>query len=239
MHVIQTDKLTKYYGKTRGIIDLNLAVRQGDFLGFVGPNGAGKSTTLRTLLGLIRPTGGRAELFGLDIRAHQSEILSRVGYLPAETVFYSKMRVKDALQFSAGLRKKDCRAQAEKLLERLKLDPGKRVDELSFGNRKKLGIICAMQHEPELYIMDEPTNGLDPLIQREFYALLREKNRDGATVFLSSHVLSEVQKYCTHAVFIKEGRILADRVPTAVPDLENLFLEYYEKEEAEHDRFSK
>lgn len=209
MKAIKTDHLVKYYGKSRGITDVSLAVEEGDFFGFIGPNGAGKSTTIRILLGLISPTGGKAEIFGRDVQTERTNVLSDVGYLPSEAMFYSGMRVKDILKLSADLQKKDCSGEAKKLCERLELDPGRRVDELSLGNRKKVGIVCAMQHRPKCYIMDEPTSGLDPLMQREFYALLQERNAEGATVFLSCHVLSEVQRYCRHAAVIREGRLLA------------------------------
>lgn len=213
MKAILTDNLTKYYGKSRGIINVSLSVDEGDFFGFIGPNGAGKSTTIRTLLGLISPTGGSAEIFGLDIRTNKKEILGDIGYLPSEAMFYSGMRVRDIIEFSARLRKKDCAAEAKLLCDRLELDTSRTVDELSLGNRKKVGIVCAMQHKPKLYILDEPTSGLDPLMQREFYALLKERSGEGATVFLSSHILSEVQRYCTHAAVIREGELMvSDRV---------------------------
>ena len=209
MNAIMTDDLTKYYGKARGIEGVSLSVEEGDFFGFIGPNGAGKSTTIRTLLGLIAPTGGSAEIFGKDIRKQRTEILADIGYLPSETMFYSGMRVKDVLRLSARLRKTDCSEEAERLCECLELDTSRKIDELSLGNRKKVGIVCALQHRPKLYILDEPTSGLDPLMQREFYCLLKERNEEGATVFLSSHVLSEVQRYCKHAAVIREGRLLA------------------------------
>ncbi len=213
MKAIVTRKLTKFYGKARGISEVGLSVEEGDFYGFIGPNGAGKSTTIRILLGLITASGGTAEIFGRDVKKEKQEILRDIGYLPSETMFYAGMRVKDVLRFSADLRKRDCGEEAGKLCERLELDPARKVEELSLGNRKKVGIVCAMQHRPKLYILDEPTSGLDPLMQREFYALLQERNRQGVTVFLSSHVLSEVQKYCTHAAVIREGKLLAaDRV---------------------------
>lgn len=176
---------------------------------YLGRNGAGKSTTIRTLLGLIAPTSGSAEVFGKDIRKQRTDILADIGYLPSETMFYSGMRVKDVLRLSARLRKTDCSEEAEKLCERLELDTSRKIEELSLGNRKKVGIVCALQHRPKLYILDEPTSGLDPLMQREFYCLLKERNEAGATVFLSSHVLSEVQRYCKHAAVIREGRLLA------------------------------
>lgn len=209
MEAIRTEQLTKYYGKSRGIIDVSLLVEAGDIFGFIGPNGAGKSTTIRTLLGLISATRGKAEIFGRDTALHSTEILSNIGYLPSEAMFYSGMKVRDVLQLSARLRKKDCSAEAAALCRRLSLDPSRKIGELSLGNRKKVGIVCALQHKPGLYILDEPTSGLDPLMQQEFYALLSERNQEGATVFLSSHILSEVQKYCRHAAVIRDGKILA------------------------------
>lgn len=213
MEVIKTAKLTKYYGKFRGIVDLDLSVEQGDFFGFIGPNGAGKSTTIRLLLGLISASDGYAEVLGKSVGANKTEILASVGYLPSEVSFYSRMRVKDIISFSASLRRKDCSAEAARLCERLELDVNRRVDELSLGNKKKVGIVCAMQHRPQLYILDEATSGLDPLMQREFYALLKERNEEGATVFLSSHNLDEVQRHCRSAAVIRGGSILiSDRV---------------------------
>lgn len=209
MKAIETEHLTKFYGKARGITDVNLSVEEGDFFGFIGPNGAGKSTTIRTLLGLIFPTGGKGSVLGWDIRKNQMEILSRVGYLPSEAMFYNGMRVRDILSYSAKLHKTDCKEEAERLCNRLELDTSRKVDELSLGNRKKVGIVCALQHKPKLYILDEPTSGLDPLMQKEFYSLLTEQNREGATVFLSSHVLSEIERYCKHAAVIRDGEILA------------------------------
>ncbi|MGN0334655.1 MAG: ATP-binding cassette domain-containing protein [Lachnospiraceae bacterium] len=209
MDAIKIRKLTKYYGKARGIVDLDLTVAEGEFFGFIGPNGAGKSTTIRTLLGLISPTDGNAQIFGKDIVKDNQAVLQRIGYLPSEAVFYPGMKVKDVLKLSADLRKRDCSNEAKKLCERLQLDSSRKVDELSFGNRKKVGIICALQHRPDLLILDEPTGGLDPLMQREFFDILHERNKEGATLFLSSHVLSEIQRNCTRAAIIREGRIIA------------------------------
>ena len=209
MKAIQTTNLTKYYGKARGIIDLSLSVEQGEFFGFIGPNGAGKSTTIRTLLGLIAPTSGEARIFEKDIVKDHISVLEQIGYLPSEAVFYPGMRVKDVLKLSADLRKKDCAEEAKKLCDRLQLDSSRKVDELSFGNRKKVGIVCALQSNPDLLILDEPTSGLDPLMQREFFEILKERNRHGTTVFLSSHVLSEIQRNCTRAAIIREGRLIA------------------------------
>ena len=212
MNAIETRGLTKYYGKSRGIDDLNLQVEQGEFFGYIGPNGAGKSTTIRVLLGLISPTSGSASLLGCDL-SRREENLRRVGYLPSETFFYSGMKVRDVLKMSAELRGVDCGKESARLCERLQLDDSKKVENLSFGNRKKVGILCALQHSPELLILDEPTSGLDPLMQRELFDILQERNRAGATVFLSSHVLSEIQRYCTRAAILREGRLIAcDRV---------------------------
>ncbi|WP_289301053.1 ABC transporter ATP-binding protein [Sporofaciens musculi] len=209
MDAIKTISLTKYYGKSRGILDMNLTVEQGDFFGFIGPNGAGKSTTIRSLLGLIAPTSGSAQLLGMDIFFQKEAILSHVGYMPSEASFYRNMRVKEIIKLSADLRHRDCRAEAKKLCERLELDVTKKIRELSLGNRKKVSIVCALQHMPDLCILDEPTSGLDPLMQREFYAILEERNQKGATIFVSSHILSEIQRYCRHAAVIREGRLLA------------------------------
>lgn len=209
MYAIQTTNLTKYYGKTRGIVDLNLAVKKGEFFGFIGPNGAGKSTTIRTLLGLIKSSSGAGMVLGLDIDKDKDRILERIGYLPSETMFYSGMRVRDVLKFSADLRKRDCSEEAKILCERLQLDTTKKVEELSFGNKKKVAIVCALQHKPELLILDEPTSGLDPLMQREFFQILQERNAEGTTIFLSSHILAEVQRNCTRAGIIREGKLIA------------------------------
>ena len=209
MEIIKAENLTKYYGKARGIINLDLTVMQGEFFGFIGPNGAGKSTTIRTLLGLIAPTSGSVMISGRDVTKEKETILQNIGYLPAETLFYQGMKVKDLLKLSADLRKKDCTAESKLLCERLQLDTSRKVDDLSFGNRKKAAIVCALQHQPELLILDEPTGGLDPLIQKEFFDILRERNRAGATIFISSHVLSEIQRNCTRAAIIRDGRIIA------------------------------
>ncbi len=208
MNIIEIKNLTKTYGKSRGINDLNLNIEEGDFFGFIGPNGAGKSTTIRTLLGLITPTGGSATIMGYDIVKDNKKILSEVGYLPSEINFYSKMKVKDVIRYSASLRRTDCSEKAENLCERLGLDMSRRVDDLSLGNRKKVGIVCAVQSSPKLLILDEPTSGLDPLMQREFFNILTEENKRGATIFFSSHILSEVQNYCHTAAFIKDGKII-------------------------------
>ena len=209
MDVIKTEKLTKYYGKARGIMGLDLTVSEGEFFGFIGPNGAGKSTTIRALLGLITPTSGSATVFGKDVTIEKVSILRDIGYLPSEALFYGGMKVKDVLKLSADLRKKDCKAEAKMLCERLQLDVSRKVDDLSFGNRKKVAIVCTLQHRPKLLILDEPTSGLDPLMQKEFFDILRERNREGATIFLSGHILSEIQRNCTRAAIIRDGKMIA------------------------------
>ena len=209
MEAIKITNLTKYYGKARGIIDLTLCVGQGEFFGFIGPNGAGKSTTIRTLLGLIAASSGSAQILGMDIVKDKKSILQKVGYLPSEAAMYPGMRVKDVLKLSAELRHKDCSSEATLLCERLQLNTAQKVEELSFGNKKKVAIVCALQHDPELLILDEPTGGLDPLMQKEFFDILQERNQRGRTIFLSSHVLSEIQRYCNRAAIIRDGRIIA------------------------------
>ena len=215
MNAIETVSLTKFYGKSRGINDIDLTVAEGDFFGFIGPNGAGKSTTIRILTGLISQTSGEAKIFGKD--AGKTDVLADIGYMPSEVNFYHGMKVREVIKYSAELRKRNCAKEASRLCERLELDINKKISELSLGNRKKVSIVCALQHKPRLCILDEPTSGLDPLMQREFYAILQERNSEGATIFLSSHILAEIQKYCKRAAVIREGRLLVcDRVEKLV-----------------------
>ena len=225
--MIQIDHLTKRYGKARGVTELTLHVPQGCCFGFIGPNGAGKSTTIRTLLGLLTPTAGSARVLGLDCVRERQKILAQVGYMPSEAMFYPNMRVGEVIRLSADLRRRDCGREAAALCEALELDTHKRIRELSLGNRKKVSIVCAMQHRPRLYILDEPTSGLDPLVQRAFWSELEKRQREGAAVFLSSHVLYEVQRYCHRAAIIREGRLVVEGT-TQELDIENRFFDYYE-----------
>jgi ABC-2 type transport system ATP-binding protein len=225
--VIQINHLTKTYGKARGITELTLHVPENVCFGFIGPNGAGKSTTIRTLLGLLSPTAGAARVLGLDCVRDREKILDQVGYMPSEAMFYPDMRVSEVIRLSASLRRRDCRAETAALCEALELDTRKRIRELSLGNRKKVSIVCAMQHRPRLYILDEPTSGLDPLVQRAFWAELENRRKEGAAVFLSSHVLYEVQRYCDRAAILREGRLVVEGT-TAELDIENKFFDYYE-----------
>ena len=211
MNVIEIKKLTKSYGKERGIVDVNLVVEDGEIFGFIGPNGAGKSTTIRTLLGLIHPTGGSATIFGKDITTHGPEIKEEIGYLPSEVFYYDNMKAIDLLKYSASFYKRDQKkmeARIAELAKLLDLDLHKKIDDLSYGNKKKVGIIQGLLHEPKLIILDEPTGGLDPLIQQKFFSLLREENKRGATILFSSHILGEVQKLCNRVAIIKEGKII-------------------------------
>lgn len=206
--IIALNGLTKSYGKHRGISNLSFSVNAGEIFGFIGPNGAGKSTTIRTLMGLIRPTGGSATIFGLDCQTQASEIAKNVGYLPSEDSYYENMKVHQLLQYTADLYGMDCWSKVNDLAARLDLDLYRRISDLSLGNRKKVGIVSALITSPKLVIMDEPTSGLDPLIQQAFYEVLEEENRRGTTIFLSSHVLSEVQRLCDRVAILKDGQLV-------------------------------
>ncbi|MBD2868152.1 ABC transporter ATP-binding protein [Paenibacillus arenilitoris] len=209
MAVIELNGLTKTYGGARGVTDLSFTVEEGEIFGFIGPNGAGKSTTIRTMLGLIYPTSGSARIFGKDCIEHGPEIKKEIGYLPSEVFYYDNMRVKDLLNYSASFYKKDCAGRIKALAERMELDLTKKIDDLSLGNKKKVGIVQGLLHSPKLIILDEPTSGLDPLMQQRFFELLEEENKRGATILFSSHILSEVQRLCNRVAIIKEGRLMA------------------------------
>jgi len=207
MSVIEIKNLTKNYGKARGVIDVSLNVEQGEIFGFIGPNGAGKSTTIRALLGLIHPTSGSVTIFDKSCN-EVPEVRMEVGYLPSEVFYYDNMRVIDLLKYSASFYKKDCTQRIKELAGIMDLDLKKKIDDLSFGNKKKVGIVQGLLHEPKLIILDEPTSGLDPLMQQKFFELIGQENKKGATVFFSSHILSEVQKMCSRVAFIKDGRLM-------------------------------
>lgn len=215
MSVIEINHLTKTYGKARGITDISFTVEEGEIFGFIGPNGAGKSTTIRTLLGLIHPTSGSATIFGKDCIQYAPEIAKDVGYLPSEVFFYDNMKVIDLLKYAASFYKKDCTKRIKELAEIMDLDLSKKIDDLSLGNKKKVGIVQGLLHEPKLIILDEPTSGLDPLMQHKFFDLLEEENKKGATILFSSHILSEVQRLCDRVAIIKEGQIITvDKIST-------------------------
>jgi ABC-2 type transport system ATP-binding protein len=211
--IIETAKLTKYYGSQRGIIEVDLAIGEGEIFGFLGPNGAGKTTTIRLLLDLIRPTSGRATVFGIESSADPVAIHRRIGYIPGEFTLYDRLTGGQTLEYFANLRGGVDKAYQASLIERFELDPSRRFREYSKGNKQKVGVIIALQHRPELLVLDEPTAGLDPLVQQTFFTTLRETVADGATVFLSSHILSEVEKSCDRVAIIREGRLAkVDRV---------------------------
>ena len=223
--VVEIKNLTKSYGKNRGVIDVSLSIEEGDIFGFLGPNGAGKSTTIRSMLGFLRINSGEIKILGMDSVKEHEEILRNVGYMPSEAWFYDSMKVKDVIKYAADVRGLDCSAEAEKLRERLKVDKDKKIKQLSYGNRKKVSIVCAMQHRPKLFVFDEPTGGLDPLMQRSFFELVNEYVDEGATSLLSTHVLTEVNKYCRHAAIMREGRLsMLDDV--GIDD--DTFLKFYE-----------
>lgn len=207
-NIIEIQNLTKHYGKHRGVEKISFSVKEGDIFAFLGPNGAGKSTTIRSMLGLIGYDSGEIRILGKDVKNEQVEVLRQIGYMPSEAMFYPSMKVKDVIRLAADFRKINCSKEADRLCEKLQVDTEKKINELSLGNRKKVSIVCALQHKPRLLILDEPTSGLDPLMQEIFFELLGEANNLGTTCFLSSHVLSEVKKYCRNAAIIKNGQVL-------------------------------
>jgi ABC-2 type transport system ATP-binding protein len=217
--IIQTERLTKVYGRHRGIDEVDLEVQAGEVFGFLGPNGAGKTTTIRILLDLIRPTAGRALVFGVPSTDDPVAIHRRVGYLPGEFGLYDKLTGGETIEYFANLRGGVEPAYVRSLVERLDLDPSRRFREYSKGNKQKVGLVVALQHRPELLILDEPTSGLDPLIQQVFFDLVREARAEGRTVFLSSHVISEVDRTCDRVAIIREGRLVRVGALDALRDL--------------------
>jgi len=206
--LIEVRKLTKSYGRYRGIVDVDLAVNEGEIFGFLGPNGAGKTTTIRILLDLIRATSGEASVFGIQTTADPVAIHRRIGYLPGEWNLYDRLTGAETITYFANLRGGVDRGYVDQLVQRLDLDPSRRFREYSKGNKQKVGLICALQHRPDLLILDEPTSGLDPLVQQTFNELLFEARGEGRTVFLSSHIISEVERTCDRVAIIREGRIV-------------------------------
>jgi len=223
MSIIEVSHLTKFYGKSRGIVDVSFNVEEGEIFGFIGPNGAGKSTTIRLLLSLIYPTKGQAKLFGKDCIQFGPEIRQEIGYLPSEVYYYEGMKVLDLLKYSASFFKKDCTQRLHELADLMELDLKRRIDDLSYGNKKKVGIVQGLLHSPKLIMLDEPTAGLDPLMQHKFFNLIRQENQRGATVFFSSHILTEVQRMCNRVAIIKEGSIIN------IQDIKTLQKDNYKK----------
>ena len=229
MSIIEVNNLTKYYGKSkaRGIVDVSFNVDEGEVFGFIGPNGAGKSTTIRLFLSLIFPSSGTAKIFGKDCIEFGPEIRQEIGYLPSEVFYYEGMKVIDLLKYSASFYKKDSTKRMHELAEIMELDLNRKIDDLSYGNKKKVGIVQGLLHQPRLIVLDEPTSGLDPLMQQKFFNLIREENKNGATVFFSSHILGEVQKMCNRVAIIKDGSIVN------IQDIKTLQKENYKKIQVE------
>jgi ABC-2 type transport system ATP-binding protein len=211
--IISAEKLTKFYGQHRGIIEVDLEVQEGEAFGFLGPNGAGKTTMIRTLLDHIRPTSGKASIFGIDTTVDPVAIHRRLGYLPGEFALYDKLTGGQTIEYFANLRGGVDPLYQQDLIARLDIDPSRKFKELSKGNKQKIGLIVALQHRPDLLILDEPTSGLDPLVQQTFYQVIREAKAEGRTIFLSSHILGEVEKTCDRVAIIRDGRLVrVDRV---------------------------
>lgn len=206
---VATERLTKYYGEVRGIEDLDLDVGRGQIFGLLGPNGAGKTTTIRLLLDFIRPTSGSARVLGMDARERSVEIRRRTGYLPGELAVYDHMTGAELFEYFARLRGNVNRDHLRALCERLDFDTTRRLGTLSRGNKQKAGLIQAVMHRPDLLLLDEPTSGLDPLVQEQVHSLLKEAASEGATVFLSSHILSEVEELCENVGMVRDGRLTA------------------------------
>ncbi|MCJ7569317.1 MAG: ABC transporter ATP-binding protein [Anaerolineales bacterium] len=223
MSIIEVNNLTKYYGKARGIVDVSFNVDEGEIFGFIGPNGAGKSTTIRLFCSLIYPSSGQAKIFGKDVTRFGPEIRQEIGYLPSEVFYYDRMKVLDLLKYSASFYKKDCTQRLHELAEIMELDLKRRIDDLSYGNRKKVGIVQGLLHQPKVILLDEPTSGLDPLMQQKFFKLIRQENERGATIFFSSHILGEVQKMCNRVAIIKEGSVIK------IEDIKTLQRDNYKK----------
>ena len=211
--VIETQQLKKSYGPHRGIVDVDLTVNEGEAFGFLGPNGAGKTTTIRTLLGHLRPTSGRASIFGIDTTTDPVAIHRRLGYLPGEFSLYDKLTGGQTIEYFANLRGNVDKAYQAELIERLDVDPSRKFKEYSKGNKQKVGLVVALQHRPDLLMLDEPTSGLDPLVQQVFFSVIREAKAEGRTIFMSSHILSEVERTCDRVAIIRAGRLTRiDRV---------------------------
>lgn len=223
MNIIEIKNLTKFYGKAKGIENVSFNVKEGEIFGFIGPNGAGKSTTIRTLLGLIFPTSGSATIFGKDCITYGHEIRKDIGYLPSEVFYYEKMKVIDLLKYAGSFYNKDCTKRIHELSEVMELNLNRKIEDLSYGNKKKVGIVQGLLHEPKLIMLDEPTSGLDPLMQQRFFNLIQTENKKGATIFFSSHILSEVQHLCNRVGIIKDGHVIQ------VEDVKTLREDTYKK----------
>ena len=207
-NILEVKNLTKNYGKSRGVIDVNLEIEKGTIYGFIGPNGAGKSTTIKCIMNLINKNSGEVFVDGKLFLKKNNELKNKIGYLPSEIHLYDELKVKEMIKYSESFYKKDCSKRVSELVNKLDIDTNKKIEELSLGNLKKLGIVLALMHEPEIVIMDEATSGLDPLMQEAFYEILLEEKKKGTTIFFSSHILSEIKRICDKVAIIKEGKII-------------------------------
>lgn len=209
--ILKTVGLTKFYGQERGIEEINISIKKGEIFGFIGPNGAGKSTTIRTILGLLKPTRGEVTIFGENALTNGSKVRQKIGYLPSEVFYYDNMNAVQLLRYSASfypIKKQLVEARIKELASLMQLDLNKKIEDMSYGNKKKVGVIQGLLHQPDLIILDEPTGGLDPLMQKQFYELLRTENKRGATILFSSHNLNEVQNMCHRVAIIRQGKII-------------------------------
>ena len=226
-NIIEIKDLTKFYGETKGIENLSLDIKEGEIFGFIGPNGAGKSTTIRLMLSLIFPEAGSVKIFGLDAFEDSEVILQEIGYLPSDFFYYENMKVKDFFKYNASFYQRDCKRRTKELCEILELDQNRKICDLSYGNKKKVGIIQGLMHQPRILILDEPTGGLDPIMQKRFFDLIKEENQRGTTVLFSSHILSEVRKICDRVGLIKDGKLIQ------VSAIQKIFTQSYKKIEIE------
>ena len=214
--IIELKHLKKYYGTSRGIEDVSLKINKGDIYGFIGPNGAGKSTTIRTIMGLINKTSGSIYINGKELNSEDIEIKRRIGYLPSEVNLYDDMSIKELFNYHESFYNDNLNKRRKELVKLLKIDENKKIEDLSLGNLKKVGIVLALMHEPEILILDEPTSGLDPIMQNTFHDILLKEKEKGTTILYSSHVLNEVSNICDKVGFIKDGKIIKEDLMTNI-----------------------
>lgn len=231
--ILEIKNLTKYYGEILGVKKLSLSLNKGEIFGFIGPNGAGKSTTIRSIMNLINKSDGKIFILGKEFHKNDITLKEEIGYLPSEIHLYEDLTVKEMLDYHESFYKKDIHKRRCELVEKLKLDENKKIEDLSLGNSKKLGIVLAFMHEPKLLILDEPTSGLDPIMQKKFYELLKEERAKGTTIFYSTHILSEVSKICDRVGIIKNGELL--KIET-IEEMQNKNLNFVTIESEEIDK---
>lgn len=235
-NILEIINLKKYYGNVRGIEDISIKLKRGEAYGFIGPNGAGKSTTIRALMSLINPTSGMILIDGKKLDKNDLELKKIIGYLPSEIYLYDDLTVKEILDFHESFYEKNINKRRKQLVKLLKLDENKKIEDLSLGNLKKLGIILALMHEPKILILDEPTSGLDPIMQNVFYEILLEEKKKETTILYSTHILSEVSKICDRIGIIKEGKIVRE---DTVENIEKNNMTYLTIESIDIDKIKK